>query len=1027
MSRYPFDDTEAKWQRIWQDRRTFEATHDPARPKYYVLEMFPYPSGRIHMGHVRNYTIGDVVARYKRAQGFAVLHPMGWDAFGLPAENAAMAKGVHPAEWTYANIAEMRTQFQSIGLSLDWSREIATCDPAYYRHEQAMFLDFLEAGLVYRKESWVNWDPVDQTVLANEQVIEGRGWRSGAVIERRKLAQWFFRITEYSQELLDALAGLDRWPPKVRLMQERWIGRSEGARVRFAVIGRAEPLEVFTTRPDTLFGASFMALAPDHPLSIELADKDPGVAAFIAACARTTTSEEALEQAEKVGHDTGLRCRNPLDPGQELPIYVANFVLMDYGTGAIFGCPAHDQRDLEFARKYGLPVVPVVLPPGEEPERFAIGAEAYVGEGRLINSDFLNDLDVATAKQRVVEELERRGIGTGEVSYRLRDWGVSRQRYWGCPIPVIHCPRCGIVPVPREQLPVTLPPDIEIGRPGNPLDHHRTWKHVACPRCGGEAERETDTFDTFVESSWYFLRYCSPHAAAAFERAAVDAWMPVDQYIGGVEHAVLHLLYSRFFTRALKRCGYLDFDEPFIGLFTQGMVCHKTFRDDAGNWLQPDEVEERPVGVWRALDDGRPVERRPLREDEQVQAQHGRSDGQHRGLRRRYRAAVHALRQSPRARSGMDRGGDRRRLALPQPSVAHVRGASAAARAAGHADAWPPVAGRDRTEARDPADHRRGLPGARAVPLQQSGRADPRAVESGRAVRCRRSGGVGVAARGAGDPGPAARAHGAAHRRGAVAASWPYDAAGRRRLAAGGPRLAGGGPGHHRGAGQWQAARHDQPAARQRPRHHRGRGAGRVQRPPRHRGQAAPARRRGARQGGQRSGLRMVLRRRALLLGLAGGVGACNFRPLYLAPGADNTATQSDLAAIEIQGLGGRLGYLLRNALLDELNPASLEIPPRYVLDVSLSSRADPLGIQLDSTITRYNLALFAVFQLRDKTTSNVLVSSAVQRISSYNVSRQPFADLTAAHTAERRAAQEVATEIRTLLAVEFARMPAPT
>ncbi len=607
MSRYPFDDTEAKWQRIWQDRRTFEATHDPARPKYYVLEMFPYPSGRIHMGHVRNYTIGDVVARYKRAQGFAVLHPMGWDAFGLPAENAAMAKGVHPAEWTYANIAEMRAQFQSMGLSLDWSREIATCDPAYYRHEQAMFLDFLEAGLVYRKESWVNWDPVDQTVLANEQVIEGRGWRSGAVVERRKLAQWFFRITEYSQELLDALAGLDRWPPKVRLMQERWIGRSEGARVRFAVIGRAEPLEVFTTRPDTLFGASFMALAPDHPLSIELADKDPGVAAFIAACARTTTSEEALEQAEKVGHDTGLRCRNPLNPGQELPIYVANFVLMDYGTGAIFGCPAHDQRDLEFARKYGLPVVPVVLPPGEEPERFAIGAEAYVGEGRLINSDFLNGLDVAAAKQRVIEELERRGIGTGEVSYRLRDWGVSRQRYWGCPIPVIHCPRCGIVPVPREQLPVTLPPDIEIGRPGNPLDHHPTWKHVACPRCGGEAERETDTFDTFVESSWYFLRYCSPHAAAAFERAAVDAWMPVDQYIGGVEHAVLHLLYSRFFTRALKRCGYLDFDEPFIGLFTQGMVCHKTFRDDAGNWLQPDEVEERPVGVWRALDDGRPV------------------------------------------------------------------------------------------------------------------------------------------------------------------------------------------------------------------------------------------------------------------------------------------------------------------------------------------------------------------------------------------------------------------------------------
>ena len=451
MSRYPFQETEAKWQRIWEEQGTFAARLEPGRPKYYVLEMFPYPSGRIHMGHVRNYTLGDVVARYKRAQGFSVLHPMGWDAFGLPAENAAMAKGVHPAEWTYANIAEMRAQFQSMGLSIDWSCEITTCDPAYYRHEQAMFLDFLEAGLVYRKESWVNWDPVDQTVLANEQVIEGRGWRSGAVIERRKLAQWFFRITEYSQELLDALAHLDRWPPKVRLMQERWIGRSEGARVRFAVIGRAEPLEVFTTRPDTLFGASFMALAPDHPLSIELAGKDPGVAAFIAACARTTTSEEALEQAEKIGHDTGLRCRNPLNPVQELPIYVANFVLMDYGTGAIFGCPAHDQRDLEFARKYGLPVVPVVLPPGEEPERFAIGAEAYVGEGRLINSDFLNGLDDAAAKQRVIQELARRGIVTCEVSYRLRDWGVSRQRYWGCPIPVLHCPRCGIVSWPAAR------------------------------------------------------------------------------------------------------------------------------------------------------------------------------------------------------------------------------------------------------------------------------------------------------------------------------------------------------------------------------------------------------------------------------------------------------------------------------------------------------------------------------------------------------------------------------------------------
>ncbi len=607
MVRYPFKDTEAKWQRIWDERATFRAPPASDRPKYYVLEMFPYPSGRIHMGHVRNYTLGDVVARFRRAQGHDVLHPMGWDAFGMPAENAAIAKGVHPAEWTWANIAEMRAQFQSMGLALDWSREFATCDPAYYRHEQAMFLDFLAAGLVDRKESWVNWDPVDQTVLANEQVIDGRGWRSGAPVERRKLAQWFLKITDFSQELLEALDGLDRWPDKVRLMQEKWIGRSEGARVRFPIIGRDDELEVFTTRPDTLFGASFMALAPDHPLSTDLARRDPGLAAFIAECAHLGTSEEVIEQAEKRGYDIGLRCRNPLLPDQELPVYVANFVLMEYGTGAIFGCPAHDQRDLEFARRYGRPVIPVVLPPGEDAETFAIGAEAYVGDGRLFNSGFLDGLDVASAKRRVIEHIEQHGLGRGEVTWRLRDWGVSRQRYWGCPIPVIHCAGCGIVPVPRDQLPVTLPEDVEIGQPGNPLVRHPTWKHVACPTCGQPAERETDTFDTFVESSWYFLRFCSPDAETAFDRQAVERWMPVDQYIGGVEHAVLHLLYSRFFMRALKRCGYLGFDEPFAGLFTQGMVCHKTFRDETGAWLEPAEVTEAEPGVWRALDDGRPV------------------------------------------------------------------------------------------------------------------------------------------------------------------------------------------------------------------------------------------------------------------------------------------------------------------------------------------------------------------------------------------------------------------------------------
>jgi leucyl-tRNA synthetase len=608
MARYSFKETETKWQRIWQERGTFSAVADPGRPKYYVLEMFPYPSGRIHMGHVRNYTLGDVIARYKRAQGYNVLHPMGWDAFGLPAENAAMAKGVHPAAWTYANIAEMREQFQSMGLSLDWSREVGTCDPAYYRHEQAMFLDFLEAGLVYRKESWVNWDPIDRTVLANEQVIDGRGWRSGAVVERRKLAQWFFRITAFREELLDALSDLERWPDKVRLMQERWIGRSRGARVRFEIIGREAPLEVFTTRPDTLFGASFMAVAPDHPLALELAAGNERLQAFIDECARTGTSEEAIERAEKQGFDTGLRCRHPLMPDVQLPVYVANFVLMDYGTGAIFGCPAHDQRDLEFARKYGRPVIPVILPPGQDAGTFSIGEEAYLGEGVAFNSDFLDGLPVEEAKAVMVRHLESIGAGVGETTYRLRDWGVSRQRYWGCPIPVIHCERCGIVPVPKGELPVALPEDIEIGRPGNPLDLHPSWKHTRCPRCGGPGRRETDTFDTFVESSWYFLRFCSPASARQpFERAEVDYWMPVDQYIGGVEHAVLHLLYSRFFMRALRQCGYLDLDEPFAGLFTQGMITHRTFRDGDGRWLEPDEVQEVEPGRWARIEDGAPV------------------------------------------------------------------------------------------------------------------------------------------------------------------------------------------------------------------------------------------------------------------------------------------------------------------------------------------------------------------------------------------------------------------------------------
>jgi leucyl-tRNA synthetase len=606
-ARYNFREAERKWQTAWAERGCFAVAPDPSRPKYYVLEMFPYPSGRIHMGHVRNYTLGDVVARFKRARGFNVLHPMGWDAFGLPAENAAMEKKVHPAKWTYANIATMREQLKSMGLSLDWAREIATCDPAYYSHEQAMFLDFLEAGLVHRKEASVNWDPVDQTVLANEQVIDGRGWRTGAPVERRKLAQWFFRITAYAEELRHALDRLERWPAKVRLMQENWIGRSEGARALFGLHGRKDRLEIFTTRPDTLFGAAFVALAADHPLAAELAQEDAGLAAFIEECRKTATTAEAIETAEKKGYLTRLEAVHPFDSAWRLPVYVANFVLMEYGTGVIFGCPAHDQRDLDFARKYDLPVKVVVLPDGADPKQFAIEDVAYDGPGRIVHSDFLDGLEVPAAIRAAIDRLKAMGAGEGQVHYRLRDWLVSRQRYWGCPIPVIHCGDCGIVPVPREALPVTLPEDVSFDRPGNPLEHHPSWKHVPCPRCGKPATRETDTFDTFVDSSWYFARYCSPKSPRPFEPDEADYWLPVDQYVGGVEHAILHLLYSRFFTRAMKRVGLLDIEEPFAGLFTQGMVCHETYRDPDGTWLTPEEVHKGADGGLLAAD-GRPVE-----------------------------------------------------------------------------------------------------------------------------------------------------------------------------------------------------------------------------------------------------------------------------------------------------------------------------------------------------------------------------------------------------------------------------------
>jgi len=639
--RYNFREAEPRWRAVWQERGTFRAAEDPARPKYYVLEMFPYPSGRLHVGHIRNYAIGDVVARHRRAKGYNVLHPMGWDAFGLPAENAAIANRVHPAEWTFENIRLMGEQLRSIGLSYDWDREIATCTPDYYVHEQRIFLEMLRAGLAYRKESWVNWDPVDRTVLANEQVVDGRGWRTGAPVEKRKLTQWFLRITEYAEELLQGLDGLDRWPERVRLMQENWIGKSVGARMLFAIKGRKTKLEVFTTRPDTIFGASFCAVAPDHPLAEELAAGDPALAAFIEECRRLGTSEEAIETAEKRGYDTGLKVVHPFLPDVELPVYVANFVLMDYGTGAIFGCPAGDQRDLDFARRYGLPVIPVLWPqtarllgddefaalPAEVRAAFDENPHQVLPDGteafRIVGTVFsethrplytyrlgplseASQYSVEEAKDLVVKALEASGKGEATVRYRLRDWGVSRQRYWGCPIPVVHCARCGVVPVPERDLPVVLPDDIDLDAPGNPLDRHPTWKQVDCPRCGGPAERETDTFDTFFESSWYFARFAAPTAPRATDRAAADYWLAVDQYIGGIEHAVLHLLYSRFFTRVMRRFGYLSVDEPFAGLMTQGMVVHETYRTADGEWLYPEEVETRDGAAVRAAD-GAPV------------------------------------------------------------------------------------------------------------------------------------------------------------------------------------------------------------------------------------------------------------------------------------------------------------------------------------------------------------------------------------------------------------------------------------
>ncbi len=594
MSDTKFDPSQAdgRWQSAWDDAQCFAADSNSNKPKSFVLEMFPYPSGRIHIGHVRNYTMGDVLARYRRMRGHEVLHPMGWDAFGMPAENAAMEKGVHPGGWTRDNIANMKAQLKRLGFALDWSRELSTCEPEYYGHEQALFADLYAAGLVYRKESTVNWDPIDQTVLANEQVIDGKGWRSGAEVEKRKLAQWFLKITDFADELLDGLGELKNWPDKVRLMQENWIGKSQGMQFHFKGGNFDEQIEVYTTRPDTIFGASFVAVAADHPIAQAAANTSSDAQEFIDLCKAGGTTAAELETAEKLGFDTGLKVVHPLDESIRLPVYIANFVLMEYGTGAVMGVPGHDQRDFEFATKYDLPITRVVAKDTAE-AKAPFAGEAEAGDGVIVNSQFLDGMDVEAAIERVIDLAEKQGWGEGKTVWRLRDWGVSRQRYWGTPIPFIHCDTCGVVPVPKDQLPVTLPEDVDFATPGNPLERHATWKHVDCPECGAKAQRETDTLDTFVNSSWYFLRFASQPADKPFDRDELAKWLPVEQYIGGIEHAILHLLYARFWTRALKHIGLIDVEEPFASLFTQGMVTHETYSRKEGDravFFAPNEI-----------------------------------------------------------------------------------------------------------------------------------------------------------------------------------------------------------------------------------------------------------------------------------------------------------------------------------------------------------------------------------------------------------------------------------------------------
>ena len=609
MERYNIKNVEEKWQNVWASKKTYAATLDKNKKKFYCLEMFPYPSGKIHMGHIRNYTIGDVLARYKKLQGFNVLHPMGWDSFGLPAENAARENNLHPKDWTKKNIEIMKKQLKLLGLSLDWDREISTCDPKYYKHQQEFFLELFKKNLVYKKDTYVNWDPAEQTVLANEQVIDGKGWRSGIAVERKKLSQWFFNIKKFSQNLLDELKKLKNWPDKVKLMQKNWIGKSYGCEIDFKIDrkNKLRKIKIFTTRPDTIFGASFIALSLDHPAT-KIFEKNSNFLSFKSECSKIGTTEEALANAEKIGFNTGLFALHPLDKKIKLPIYIANFVLMDYGTGAIFGCPAHDQRDLDFANKYNLKVLPVVKPRNIEATKFVIKSEAYTEDGILFNSSFLNNLTVNQAIKKIIKVITKKKLGKKKITFRLKDWGVSRQRYWGCPIPIVYNKKGDAIPVKKKDLPVLLPDNVDLNTSGNPLEKHPSWKHTKLPS-GEKVIRETDTLDTFVDSSWYFVRFCSPkHEEYGYKLSDVKYWMPVDQYIGGVEHAILHLLYSRFFMRALafnnKKFNYI---EPFKSLFTQGMVCHETYKNEQNQWLYPDQVEKNSDGNFITKKDKRKV------------------------------------------------------------------------------------------------------------------------------------------------------------------------------------------------------------------------------------------------------------------------------------------------------------------------------------------------------------------------------------------------------------------------------------